>query len=277
MYYADKPKVFVRFFPGASGNFFSLLLHSLVEDVNVNRRYVGHIYSTEVHNGHNFNAQYGGGTTEGSFQYHTRGGSNLNSSILYIRNKFRFTKTENQLYSIPTHAMDPKSLMFSFPPHRYNSKLINISITPEDKDQIYYNMVTKDIIPNKKRWLMELTLDFFRMTYPEKMSNPKFDINRPDFYDDERFIFYLCKFNSEVKYNYYDRWRSVELGDGYDYLDIPFSSLGDMSLVSKFKTITDYIGLPLTKERMIQSIIMLKSYKSAQQQYPYGELHIDDY
>jgi hypothetical protein len=280
----NKPRVFIRFFPGASGNFFSLLLHMLSHTPKPVAGFTGHIHSDDVYSGHNFREGHFVGSKNlhtprelnefrskvENYTKYTNPEAPLNEAVLYLTSNFRFTETDNPIYTVPTHAMDPKVLLFAYHP----AKLINIQTTEADCEQIWYNTVIKQVIPNQKELITLKILEYFKTKYPEKANRPKF--NRVDF-SDERFLCYLYKFNSERPEGYYNTFNNFVLGTGYDYLNIPFSSIDDESLADRFDELVDYMGVETDPQRKAIAKDALSKYASVQIQNPYKDLHIDDY
>lgn len=272
-----KPKVFVRFIPGASGNFVALLLQNMFQDVSEQHAMGTHIDSWAVWGNHNLNLQSIGNHTYGKgnfgqteeFKKHTSADINLFESIKYMKDNFSFFETDSPIYTVPTHALNPAALMCAFD----NTKLINVKSTKEDIDQIIYNSVTKFVIPRKTVNLVQKALLNFKGKHPDKYFSDKFltVLNKNNF-DDERFLCYLYKFSST-----HNEFNDFELGECYTYKDIPFLKLQTNDITYDLENIAEYIGLPLTKERKEVAIKLLHEYSVSQKPNPYTDLHIDDY
>lgn len=271
----EKPKVFIRFLPGASGNFVALMLRNMFQPVMENHIMGSHIDSHAVWGDHNFKMQSIGYTPNGKgkfgksdeFQFHTEKNIVISDSVDYMRNTFQFYETESPLYTVPTHALNPVGMMYAFK----NSKLVNIKSTVEDNDQILYNSLNKFIIPNKATNLVQNILDDFKRQYPDKKLTNKFSsVN----FDDERFLFYLFKF---AKIDFYKNFNEFELGQKYDYIDLPFNKMQTMEVFDYVPRIADYIGLELKNDRKMAANKLLHEYAISQKPNPYTDLHIDDY
>jgi hypothetical protein len=283
MYYADKPKVFIRFYPGASGHFIALLLQSLTCDVTEPEDYTAHIHSPIVYSGHNFKEQFRrkidipGHTNE--FLYYLSYLSSVDAAVTYLQTNYRFTETNNIIYTIPTHATQPEKLIAAFPTNLYNTKLINIEHSLTDIQQISYNNAAKGLLPWKRIDLVEPAVKNILKRYPEKAKNPKFNIDESVF-EDLRFLCYLLKFTMVSPGGFYDRMSENTLSlksSGLDYINIPFSSIDNLKLISYIDDIVDYVGIETTRERKRNALNLLIKYSKAQKPNPYTDLHIDDY
>lgn len=139
-----KPKIFVRYRPGASGNFIATLLSILYKglpnrsdwsDMHKDPSDFDRIYSS-----HNFKNQ----ALDPEFFERTAYLGMKPDTIKWMQSQYEFYPTTDPLYIIPTHAMNPNSLLAAWD----NTKIINIRTYPNNYDQIIYNFVTKYVIPD---------------------------------------------------------------------------------------------------------------------------------
>jgi hypothetical protein len=139
-----KPKIFVRYRPGASGNFIAMLLTILYQGLPDRQDWSSMHQDPSgfdrIYGSHNFKNQ----ALDSEFFERTAYRGVRPDTVAWMQNQYKFYPTQDPIYVIPTHAMNPNSLLTAW----NCTKIINILVQPADYDQIAYNFVTKYVVPD---------------------------------------------------------------------------------------------------------------------------------
>ena len=116
----EKLKIFVRYPPGGSGHFISLLLLILYGSVTAPKeKNRAHLYADEINAGHDFFKQHESAWWD-LFAANTQYNSNLKESTGWFQENFHFIETDQPVYVVHTHATNPEPMVLAFK----NTKLI---------------------------------------------------------------------------------------------------------------------------------------------------------
>lgn len=260
---SNKLKIFVRYPPGASGHFISFLILSLTKDIKLVESHRAHKNINEINQGHNFYNQW---TPE--FNKHTQTDIDLEKSINWVRQTYDFMPTENELYVIHTHAIDPTPLMLAFD----NTKLINITIKENDRDQIHYNWVTKSAYLYHEQLKMFNTALAKMQINQNKLKNiPVGSINK---FTDLKLVTYIQKYAMLESwcFNFFEPVES----NLYSVYNINFSDIANKKIIDLLDEIINFLGIKVTQERKEEAIRLLTEYADAQTPVPW-KLTLEDY
>lgn len=254
-------KIFVRYPPGGSGHFISCLILSLVSDVTLHKLDHYHNNVDDINQGHNFHTQW-----SENFKQHTKENIDLESSVSWIRHNFRFHPIPTGVYVVHTHAINPLPLMLAFD----NTKLLNICITDNDKDQIYFNWITKSVYLYSEQWdLVNRALVNLQTKHNRLQNIMPGTINKSS---DLRLVTYIRKYGSLNDYNFV----KPMISNLYDVYNINFSDIANKKIIGLLDEIINFLGIKITDKRKADAIQMINAYADAQKVVPW-KLNLEDY
>ena len=257
----NKLKIFVRYPLGASGHFISCLILALVRDIKLQESNRYHKNIDDINQGHNFRAQW-----TDDFKKYTASNIDVGTSVNWIKNNFRFYTVDNELYVVHTHAINPLPLMLAFD----NTKLLNICITDNDKDQIYFNWITKSVYLYPEQWKMvNNSLVNLHCKYQRLKNIVPGTINESS---DLKLVTYIRKYGSLNDYYF----TNPILSDLYNVYNINFSDIANKNLIGQLDELIDFLDIKVTAERKKIAIQMINDYADAQIPVPW-ELNVEDY
>lgn len=246
-----KPKIFIRFFPGASGHFLASVIFSLCTPLDLKNPLSGHEIMPLVRSDTNIK------------EFLTK--NTLLEDRKFLEENVQFNDAgPYPFFVIPSHVINPTALMFAFD----NTKLINVKCKSDYFDQYIYNYVTK----NPKHFTTSFPNVFltFKKLHPNKLTN----INLENIDEHNiRLISYIYKFGWTYFYN---NWQNQSL----DYIDnilyIEWIDLINKNLINKLDELAEFVGIELLPERRKNAIDLIIKYADAQQTCPW-RLDINDY
>lgn len=248
----DKLKIFVRYFPGSSGHFISILLLTLTQDIRVKEMHRGHLNIDDISRGHNFGTQW-----SPTFTQLTAVDIDLESSVKWIQQNFKFDDIDQLYYIVHTHAINPEPLLLAFD----NTKLINISINDEHSDQLAYNWVTKSCFLHSQWDILNQGLQLIHQQY-----NKLKDVPVVDQKTNLKILTYIQKFQVENARNNFNQFDSGKLSNT---LTIKFDDIMSGQLAEELDRIIDFIGVTVTPERKSRAIELIAKYAKAQRPVPW--------
>lgn len=250
-------KIFVRYAPGSSGHFISLLILSLVTDVQIINPGSGHANINDINIGHNFNDQW---TDE--FKKYTFLDINLNNSIEWIKNNFYFFETNNPLHIVHTHCLNPTPLLLAFT----NTKLINITCTHDELDQISYNWITKSCCTHNQWNLVQKQLSYIQHKFNKLTDLYANNIHKNT---DLKLCTYINKFSRQ----YHNEFTFKISPDAFN---ISFNNIVTGKVKNQLDELIDFLGISVTQDRKNNAIKLIDNYVDAQVPAPW-KLTIEDY
>jgi hypothetical protein len=252
----EKPKIFIRFFPGASGHFLGSILFSLCTPIELNNPLHGH-ENRKIMNSNNMLGLY--------FQNlpYDNTDSNLEEEIARIK-KYRFEGTPYPFFVIPTHIVNPTSALVAFK----NTKLINIKHHKSDTDQLTYNDVIKS--PHFFTKTFPSCFENFKRLYPNKLVDLKLEDIK---ITDTKLMTYIAK-NVSIRFS--ERFRDFPLTNVEHLYNIERGDVVNGSLVNKLDELAEFIGIEITDNRRANAIELIKKYTAAQITCPW-KIDINDY
>jgi hypothetical protein len=256
-----KPKIFVRYSPGASGHFIATLIFSLQRPLRLKNPLSGHENADLLASWHNFNNQFN--NTE--FNRNTTIGVDLQKSTNYIKENFKFDDDANpyQFFVIHTHVVNPDPLINAYE----KSKLINIVTDDDDSNQLAYNFVIKNVIPHS--WQTRKSLvEHFKNNNPNKLINLTAESIKPT---DVKLLTYLEKFSQERKI----KQRAFHKVN-YEHFEIKWKDIVDKTLITKLDALCEYLQIELTDAKRSLATTLINQYADAQIMCPWN-LTLDDF
>jgi hypothetical protein len=252
----DKLKIFVRYEPGAGGHFISLLILSLVIDIEIKEKWRGHTNINDINHGHNFETQW---TPE--FRQYTGIEINLDESIQWIKKNFKFYDIDNPLYVIHTHCDNPEPLLKAFT----NTKLINIIHQDENINQMAYNWVIKSCLYHNQWRFNRGKLKYIQTNFNRLNDLP---LNEIDLIRDLKLCTYLQKFGT-LHNNY-------AVNNSNDVFNITFNDIMTGKLIEQLDDIIKFLNIEVNDSRKSKVVKMIEEYASSQRLVPW-KLTIEEY
>lgn len=257
----NKSKIFVRYPPGASGHFISCLILSLVKYIRIYETHRCHRNINDINQGHDFRTQW-----TDKFKNYTNTAIDLDASVKWIKNNFRFYPTDDKLYVVHTHVINPSPLMLAFD----NTKLVNICITDNDLDQICFNWVTKSVYLYPEQWKLINNMLTRVQTKHQKLKN--IPHNSIDISTDLKLVTYIQKY-SKVNNEHFNK---PVISDSYDVYNINFSDIANKNLIGQLDELIEFLDIEVSAERKAAAIQMINEYADAQTVVPW-KLNLEDY
>ena len=253
----DKLKVFVRFNQGACGNFITLMALSLTKPVTLNAPNHGHMNVDDIDHNHNFNLQF-----NPAFRRFTSFSPTptIEKRIRYIQSNFEFYPTENSIYVIRTHAIDPTPLIDAFD----NTRLITITNTQQDISQLAYNWIIKCVIKDPTQIkLIERHLVYIQKTHNRLLNIPLGLLN---VHTDIRLLTYI---NCHARYNnifFTDDYKNIHPSKNFT---IKFEDIMNKNVIAQLDDLISFLGITVSEERKQATIQMIHSYVDNQTIIPF--------
>jgi len=243
-----KPKVVVRFRPGASGNLLTSVLLSLVSPIELKNPLSGHGNFQVASESHNFEDQY----LNDEFDSATSAGADLSSSVKYIKQNFFVQEKSTAFPFVPiiTHAINPDSILLAFD----NSRLINIHHTEQETDQILHNFVLKTLV-GEFFFVVPKLLNQFKKMYPNKLQHVK-HVDEDNIY----LMMYIQKFLIQPTFNDF-----IQYDTAYPKLNIEWQSIIDKSIINRIEELASFVGVKLDQARYTNAVDLINKYSDAQQ------------
>lgn len=255
----NSSKIFVRYIPGASGHFVSLLLLSLIKDTNLTENHRAHQQIDAINAGHNFNTQW-----SDDFKKYTSINANLADSINWIQQNFYFTDIDQQYYVIHTHVVNPKPLLLAF----NNTKLINIKSTKENSDQLAYNWITKSCFLYRQWDMVNNWLQVMHNRY-NKLNH----IKTVDEHTELKLLTYIQKFRCEHLRNQFE--QILDYGNK-PVFTIMFDDILSGKLSDQLDDLIEFVGVEVSIKQKNKALELINVYSNAQISVPWVQ-EINEY
>jgi hypothetical protein len=257
-----KPKVVVRFRPGASGNLLTSVLLSLSAPIELKNPISGHDNFQVASEAHNFEEQY----LNDDFDNATSAGTDLIPAVEYIKQNFFVQENSTAFPFVPiiTHAINPEPILLAFD----NSRLVNIHHTEQETDQILHNFVLKTLV-GEFFFIVPKLLDQFKKMYPNKLQH----INHVD-EDNIHLMMYIQKFLIHPTFKDFTQYTT-----NYPNLNIEWKSIIDTSVINRIEELASFIGIELEQSRYNNAVELINKYSNAQQTIIYTgpSIRFEDY
>lgn len=262
----DKTKIFIRSTHGASIHFIGAVIWCLITDSKIvlKEKDKALFESTQINKFHNFEKFWHYGEYQNKFQNYTLETINLEESIHWMKKEVEFYPCKFDHYVAFIHAINPDSVMLAFE----NTRLINITYTEDDFDQMSFNWLIKTGLNNKlalKRNLVNV-----QNTY-----NKLKDIN-PDVLDSSTDLKFLTYINKLSANRGRAKLTNFQFAHHYPHFDIKFSDIMSGELVNQLTDLISFIGIDVSQERKDSVIKLINDYVAAQTLVPW-KLDINDY
>ena len=255
-----KPKFFIRYPAGGSGHFLSLLLVALVRDITMTESYRGHKDLRSYSRYHNWQQQW----TDIPLRSYTNTVSDEGTE--YIRQQYKFYPTPDPYYIVHTHANNPDSILSAFD----QTRLINVTFTPNDMDQLAYNWICKSYFLHHQWYLMELGLEKIKSRYNKLMHVPKGSLNNET---DLKLLTYIQKYSSE---HGLEKYQNYMPSTNIPIFEIKFADIASKKLIKFIDALIDFLAIPVEPNRKENVINMINNYADSQISTPW-KLTINDY
>jgi hypothetical protein len=257
----EKTKIFVRYMNGSGGHFICLMLLSLIQDIKLIEPHRGHLNLHDIKRNHNFGNQW-----SEEFDKHTSVGSSLEDSISWIKDNFNFYPTQNEIYVVHTHAINPLPLMGAFE----NTKLINITFSEDDKNQLAFNWIIKSLYLHNQFDLMNHHLNGIKKHFKKLLNIPNNSLNR---FTNQKLLTYIFRFSQE---NLYKEFEKCCFKNSNNMYNIKFSDIVNKTIINQLDDIVKFLGITVTQERWNATIKMIHDYADSQTNVPW-KLTLEDY
>lgn len=255
-----KPKFFIRYPGGGSGHFLSLLLVALVRDITMTELYRGHKDSRLYNRYHNWQQQW----NDTLFKNYTNTVSDEGTE--YIQQRYKFYPTPDPYYIVHTHATNPDSILGAFD----QTRLINVTFTPDDVDQLAYNWIHKSYFLHRQWHLMELGLEKIKSRYNKLMHVPKRSLNNET---DPKLLTYIQKYSSEYGL---EKYLNYLPSTASPIFEIKFADIASKKLIESIDALIEFLTIDVEPYRRANAIKMINNYADAQITTPW-KLTINDY
>ena len=186
----------------------------------------------------------------------------LNAGARHFADTVRFGREFNSLptpemYIISSHACNPEAMLRAWP----TSRLINITFTPQDLDQLAFNWITKNIIQdNRQQDLAELMTLLKSQWPPDRKPMPALDWNNT------WHMTYLARW---LNHSTTQRFQMVT--ERYPQaLALKFDDIRTGCLVHQLDDIAHYCGVTLTDQRRANAELLIQEYSQAQVPVPWN-------
>lgn len=255
----DKLKIFVSYLPGSGGHFISTLLLSLIQEIEIKEKHRYYSNIKDLYVGHNFSNQW-----ISAYDHYTSPDIDLAEGAKWIQQKFTFYPTDRLYYVAHTHAINPKPLLLAFD----NTKLINISITEEDSDQLSYNWLTKIFLLDNRVDIVNAGLQLIQQKH-NKLKHITTVNENTDF----KLLNYIHKFKSQSQRT---QFSTVNFNGMPNVLTIKFNDIMSGQIKLQLDDIIKFIGINISKERKNKALTLINDYANTQKKVPWIQT-IDEY
>lgn len=237
----DKPKIFVRYPPGASGNFICLLILSLSDPtVQLTEPYRAHKDRIKFDKTHNFMDQHTSLDAIRETREHTGPEADLAASVIWATNKFSFKPTSDPYYVIPTHVINPQPFMKAFA----HSRLVNVTVQECELPKVAALWAKKNVRDdNLTYWFNELHL-------PVTSTNS--DIAQA--------------FNARYRASYHQFVQCTPSPSKGHSMNISFESIHNGLVADRLIELTEFVGANTTDQCLINARQLIAEYVRANSQ-----------
>ena len=265
----NKPKVFVRYPLGASGNFISLLLLSMVTPVKLREKHRAHKNAYQVFQYNNLIEQWGVHSKDfAQYTFSNTPDIDITSELLevattWMTDTFKFYETPLPIHVANTHARNPDALLSAFT----NTKLINIVVDDDDVSQIAYNYIYKVAsYMSKNQLIVDSFINSIRDRHQKKLL--EVDLNSKDV----RLLTYLYIFSyGETGIPGFNNCTYKSNG-----FNLKFKDIASTRIINQLDAIAEYMGITLTDERRQNAISIINEYAGGQKIVPWN-FSLNDY
>lgn len=256
-----KPKIFVRYPPGGSGHFLSLLIISLKYPVQLSNDSSGHQYIESINQGHNFNQQW-----TADFRKYLQVDTDINISARWLKENFKFNEIDRDFYIVHTHAKNFLPFLVAWP----ESKVISINFCDNDIDQMAYNWVIKSLaLDQSNEWnVIERKLLDLQQTYKKLLW---IDLNTLKEQKNICMLSYISKFGLS---NYSS--PRVNKPDSHNVFNLNFSSITDGKFIQILNRLIKFLDIEVKEVYYKNAVQLIEHYTLAQQPVPW-KLTLDLY
>ena len=256
------PVIIVRYFLGTGGRFICSLLHSLIEPVKLVESHRAHL-NCDHDKYHNYNRPwrdmsiYGRLTHSGIMDE-----KSLKTASEYFANEVKFGPEYNGLpapavYIISCHAFNPEPMILGIA----NSRLLNITYTDADLDQIAYNWTIKNIIQDSHHEELYQLMGFVGSEWPADRA----PMPEPDWRDLRQISYMVRWLNNGTSSRFNDISKRYP-----NALNIAFSDINTGNLTNRLDDIINYCGIQVSDERRENAISLIAEYSAAQIPVPWN-------
>jgi hypothetical protein len=255
-----KPKIFIRYPGGGSGHFLALVVLALVRDVTMTETYRGHKDLKLYNRYHNWQQQW----RDNRFKSYTD--STSIEATEYIKNTYKFYPTPDPYYVVHTHANNPSSILDAFD----QSRLINVTFTSDDIDQLSYNWIYKSYFLHQQWHLMRQGLKKIKSEYKKLLDVDEQSINNET---DVKLLTYIEKYSGDCGRKQYQGYVPAT---NHNIFEIKFSDIASKQILNTVDSIIDFLQVDVAPGRKENVINIINNYADAQITVPW-QLTLNDY
>lgn len=261
-----KPVIIVRYFLGTGGRFLCTLLSSLIEPVELVESHRAHM-NCDWDRHHNYNQKDSPVDQYPRYTELHQSLPQLRSSIEFFRNTIKFGKEFNNMpdpdmFILAGHMYNPEPMLQAWP----TSRLINITFTEQDMDQISYNWVTKNIIQESRRNDLVDLVNLLRNQWPRHLGS----ISVEDIqWGDVRNMSFIARWlNNQTS----KRFNSIStaMASQSNVLNIDFSDIYSGKIITQLNDIIEFCGLTTSSARRDNAMRLIQQYSAAQTPVPWS-------
>jgi hypothetical protein len=181
-----------------------------------------------------------------------------------MQNQYKFYPTQDPIYVIPTHAMNPTSLLAAWD----CTKIINILVRPAHYDQIAYNFVTKYVVPDPLH-------TGFAGVLAEAQTQAS---GRLDHVDAETFdwndVQLACQIYRTAWHQDNDRFNNMSVpGPSFD---IDFDEILTGGIGNRLDALTNFVEIKINADNRSDALTAISKYADMQIKCPWKLNNFDD-
>jgi len=264
------PAVVVRYLGGASGRFIALLLNGFCYPLNpLNDPVYAHKNREWLHL-HNFQdiisiqafAKFAEYTNPRLSDYT----NNFTEYQTWFESRFQINyQEEPKIISIASHSLDPSIITESIE----NCKVINITFTDNDFDQIVFNSVYKNIAKDRTKFALDKLTTLFQKFYPAKYTliTDKFGSITFDTVDSNLQL--ICAMEKLIVGWYSQQFAKLVPFAAAPEYNLPFHTIANQQIIGLLEEMSEFVGIQLTDDRRANCIELINQYANAQISIPW--------
>lgn len=260
------PIIIVRYFLGTGGRFLCTMLSSLIEPIDLVESHRAHLnFDWDRH--HNYNQK-----DSPIDQYHQytelhQSASQLQTGVEFFRNTVKFGTQFNgmpdpDMFVLSCHAYNPEAMLQAWP----SSRVINITFTEQDMDQISYNWVTKNIIQESRADDLRDLVKFLHTQWPRHLE--PISTEAIDWADVRNMSFATRWLNNQTSKRFNS--TSIAMASQSNVLNISFSDIYSGKIITQLDHISEFCGITLSSQRRDNAVRLIQQYSAAQTPVPWN-------
>jgi len=260
-----KPKILIRYPGGSGGSFLCMILTALVHPVQVSQHFNGHDdlgrYAGRYHNFHEHLRIPG-------FQHSFNIPDSTNSELgNLLQNRFEFRPTFLPFYVMHSHIIRADAVALAWP----ETKIVKITTTQLDLDQVAYNWVCKFLTRFKHRDVLAGKLATVQREYQRLATVSVEQFGELDCPDDIKLLTWINRYASHSFYQGFEQYQPQ-----VPEIEISFRSLFHGTLANSIELVAKDLGIVYTEQGLTRAQDLIAKYSASQHTVPW-KLTLKDY